>query len=243
MGNQSVRKTLRWIIIAGFLIAPAVVAVFAVRSARQAARQIQRANHLKQVAIALLNFNEVNDRLPRAVHTDKAGRPLSSWRFRILPFLEAIMMDVDFDAKWDDTTNQYNKGFINSPLTVYCWPPSADLTKQFNTKVMAVTGPGTAFEDGKTIRISDMDKDTILAVEVADSGTHWMEPGDIDVRDVPESITQGMDGKGVHVAFADGVVWHLRSDTPLDDLKRFFTIKGAKQYDREKVFGSYARRK
>lgn len=242
MGNQTVRKTLRWIIIAGFLIAPAVVAVFAIRSARQAARQMQRANNIKQVGLALLSFNDARDRLPRAVHADKAGQPLSSWRFRILAYLEAIMMDVDFEAKWDDTTNQYNIGFINSPFTVYCWSSRAESSKQLNTNVMAITGPGTAFEEDQTIRLSEMDQDTILAIEVADSGTHWMEPGDIDVRNVPESITQGMDGAGVHVVFADGAVWFLRSDTPLEELKKFFTIDGAKQFDREKVLGPYVLR-
>jgi hypothetical protein len=39
--------------------------------------------------------------------------------------------------------------------------------------------------------------------------------------------------KGVYVGFADGAVWFLRRDMPLDGLERFFTINGAGGNDRD----------
>jgi hypothetical protein len=45
----------------------------------------------------------------------------------------------------------------------------------------------------------------------------------------------------VHVLFADEAVWFLDRDVALEDLKKFFTIEDAKQYEREQVLGPYAR--
>jgi len=66
-----------------------------------------------------------------------------------------------------------------------------------------------------------------------------MAPGDLDVRNVPASITEGLDGRGVYVAFADLSVWYLRKDVPLEDLKKFFSIEGARKYDRDKLLRPY----
>jgi hypothetical protein len=109
-----------------------------------------------------------------------------------------------------------------------------------NTRVVGIAGPGTPFDGERICRLTDIDSDTILAIEVADFDRHWMEPGDLSLDEVPEAITKGIDGQGVHVLFADGRVWYLRADVPLDDLKKFFTIAGAREHDREQVLGPYA---
>jgi hypothetical protein len=101
-------------------------------------------------------------------------------------------------------------------------------------------GPGTAFEDERVLGFKDLDGDTVIAIEVARTDTHWMEPGDLPVDDVPPSIVQGLEGDGVHVLFADGQVWFLSPDVPLADLRKFFTVDGAKRYDREQLLGPYA---
>jgi hypothetical protein len=42
------------------------------------------------------------------------------------------------------------------------------------------------------------------------------------------------------VVFADGQVWFLSADIPLEDVRKFLTIDGAKKHDREQVLGPYA---
>ena len=74
---------------------------------------------------------------------------------------------------------------------------------------------------------------------MTDTEVHWMQPGDLSIQNVPPDITSGISGRGVHVGFADGVVWFLTRDVPLDDLRKFFTVKGATRYDREFVLESY----
>jgi prepilin-type processing-associated H-X9-DG protein len=208
----------------------------AVRAARRATIRQQRTNHLKQVGLALYNFDTAYGRLPPAVRVDAAGHPLCSWRFQVVPYVEAFMRGIDFDARWDDPANEW---FASLPLIIYCWLPNEELPRCLHTNVGAITGPGTAFDANRPRRLSEMDSDTVLAIEMADFDKHWMEPGDLRVDEVPESIVKGVDGEGVHVLFADGSVWFLGADVPLEDLKKFFTIDGAKQYDRQEVLGPY----
>jgi hypothetical protein len=212
------------------LLYPAVIA------ARRAARKTQRRNNLKQIGLAFLNFHDSYKRLPPAVRTDEAGRPLCSWRFQITPFLEAMMFGFDYDAAWDDPANRI---LVNSPWGCYCLRRDRDGPERLNTNVVAIIGPGTPFGGDWTGGLDDLDPDTILAIEIANFDAHWMEPGDLHIDDVPASITQGIDGQGVHVLFADGEVWYLDADVPLADLKKFFTVEGAKKHDREQVLGPY----
>jgi hypothetical protein len=68
-----------------------------------------------------------------------------------------------------------------------------------------------------------------------------MEPGDLPIDKISASITQGLDGGGLCVLFADGSVSFVRADVPLDDLRKFFTIEGAKQHRREEILGPFER--
>ncbi len=60
----------------------------AVQAAREAARRAQCQNNLKQIGLALLNYESTFRSFPPAVFTDDHGKPMKSWRVAILPFLE-----------------------------------------------------------------------------------------------------------------------------------------------------------
>jgi hypothetical protein len=227
---------MRWLL--GAIIIGGVIALMvpAVRLARLAALRSERLNHMRQVGMALHNFHDAYKRLPPAVRRDEAGRPLCSWRFQILPFLESMMLGIDFSDQWDDPVNRCLSGH---PYWVYCWTAEAPLPRSLHSNIVAVTGPGTAFDGDRETRLADLDKDTILAVEVARSNTHWMEPGDLHIDQIPTSLCHGVDGGGFCVLFADGSAWFINANAPLDDLKKFFTIDDAKQFDREKILRPY----
>lgn len=200
------------------------------RAVRDAGRRTQRRNSMMQVGLALHNFHDVYRRFPPAVRRDKAGRPLSSWRFQLMPYLEAWMLDVDFGEHSYDAETRWC-----FDLGCYCWNAHTDFPECGHTNVTAITGEGTAFEIGKETRLSDIDRDTILVMEVAESDTLWMEPGDLSLDDIDQDTLRGPDGSGVFVLFADARVWFLPAATPVEDLKKFLTIEGAKKYDRERV--------
>jgi hypothetical protein len=147
------------------------------------------------------------------------------------------MRDIALDKRWDDPENEWLMG-----KAVYCYrltePPSP---QNLHTNVVAITGPGTAFDGDRECRLEDIDSDTILAIEIAESGTHWAAPGDLAIDQVDASILEGLDGHGVLVLFADCEVWFVPADVPLEDLANFFTIEGAKEHDRDQVLGPKAR--
>jgi hypothetical protein len=220
------------------LIVGVLIAVLwpAVQSARRAAQHAQRRNNLKQIGLCLHNFNDTYRQLPPSVRTDDVGRPICSWRFQVLPFLEAIMLGVDFGARWDDPANR----FLMRHRT-FCWSWKGDFPECAETNVMAIVGPGTAFDSERVTSVTDLDPDTILAMEVADSNTLWMEPGDLFLESIDDAVLGGMDGAGPMVLFADGEVWALTPEVPPSDLRSFCTVDGAKERDRNQVLGRFRR--
>jgi hypothetical protein len=90
--------------------------------------------------------------------------------------------------------------------------------------------------------LSQLDADTILIVEVRNTGIHWMEPGDLDLRHLPQTIAADTSADSFHVGFADGEVWLLDAKVPVDELRKFLTLEGARQWDRQSCLGPYGRR-
>ncbi len=60
----------------------------AVQAAREAARRVQCSNNLKQIGLALHNYNAAYKSLPPPYTVDANGQKLHSWRTLILPFIE-----------------------------------------------------------------------------------------------------------------------------------------------------------
>ncbi len=71
------------------------------RTAGRAARRMQCASDLKQIALALHDYEQAYKALPPAYTVDVKGRPLHSWRTLILPYLdqgETLRDDRPFKA-------------------------------------------------------------------------------------------------------------------------------------------------
>ncbi len=79
----------------------------AVQSAREAARRMQCSNNMKQIALALHNYESVYKTLPPAFTVDANGNRLHSWRTLILPFIEqkSLYDNIDLSKPWDDPAN------------------------------------------------------------------------------------------------------------------------------------------
>ncbi len=181
-----------------------------------------------------------------------SGRALYSWRAEVATYRDNWFFngggDWDPSLPWSDPANKqmadYPWQFCYDALVGWEFP------RDYNTDtfMMAITGPGTPLGDGDEVpkSLEDLDGDTILVVEVRDSGLHWMAPGDLDIGAMPRVIN-GLDGKGIssrhrggfHALFADERIWFLSEDVPFDELEKFFTVEGAKKYDAEQCLGAY----
>src|SRR3989304_6136809 len=88
------------IAIIGILIA---LLLPAVQAAREAARRLQCSNNLKQVGLALLNYESSNRVFPFGGLGTQGGGFGHSWWVRILPFIEQNAVYEKFDQKSVDT--------------------------------------------------------------------------------------------------------------------------------------------
>jgi prepilin-type N-terminal cleavage/methylation domain-containing protein/prepilin-type processing-associated H-X9-DG protein len=89
----------------------------AVQSARESARRSQCQNNLKQLALAVHNFESANGYLPSAVRPVSAGVRVGVLTF-LLPYLEKtdVYNEYDQTLNWDATTT--NTGFTKSNATI-----------------------------------------------------------------------------------------------------------------------------
>jgi hypothetical protein len=189
----------------------------AVSSARQAARRAQSSNNLKQLALAIHNYHDINKCLPPAVVTDADGNPLYSGRVLLLPYLEQqhIYDMWDKTQPWDSEANR--------PLSVIMIPTfrdPADTGPPGQTSYLFVSGAGTMFEAGQNItfaKVLDGTSTTMMLVEVKGSGINWAQPKDWDGAVSP--LPASNHSSGNLVGFADGSVRPIPPSTPIGSIR------------------------
>lgn len=204
----------------------------------------ERANRMERVLKALADYNDVSQLLPAAKRwhlpaptcRDVRGRALYSWRFLLLSFCEMPSTKMDLSAPWYAPANCDT---ASRPAAYYCFSRDPNGRKEVTTNLVAVTGPNAAFDPDGKAKWDELPYDLIVIIESGSVNVHWAEPGDLEVRQVDQSVAAGLDGEGVLVGFADGQVWFLRNDVPLQDLLAFMTIPGAKESDRGERLAPY----
>jgi len=203
--------------------------------ARPAARKAQCRNNLKQIAIALHNYHDAHGSFPPAYIADEDGRPMHSWRVLILPYLDqkALYEEYDFDEPWDGPDNS-RLAAVEGYL-FQC--PEEQLGMIPVTSYVAVAGPNSMWPGGNPTSFGDCADDpdnTLLVVEVANSGINWMEPRDLDISEITPQVNP-KNGRGIsslhagsksprkpcgaHAAFVDGSVRFLPENTRPEQLR------------------------
>ena len=154
--------------------------------ARVAARRVQGINNLKQIALAVLNFESAYGKFPARYNTDDNGKPLLSWRVHVLPFIEeqALYQQFKLDEPWNSPHNRkliaqmpavYRSANINTEpgKTVY-------LSFEDENGVMippTKDGKGSASNGVRIGNIMDGMSKTILVAEAqSESAVIWTKP-------------------------------------------------------------------
>lgn len=192
-------------------------------------------NNLRQILLALHNYHDAYGCFPPAYVADKNGRPMHSWRTLILPYLDRsdIYKQYRFDESWDGPNNSRLTGSIK--LNSFRCAQDRE-SPPTHTNSLAVIGPETAWPGSRCVRIEDFRKgtcNTILLVEVRHSGIAWMEPRDLDMRQMAPGINakavQGISSNhpaGANVGFADGSVRFLPDSLTPAELDAMLSIRG-----------------
>jgi hypothetical protein len=201
----------------------------------EAARRMQCTSNLKQLALALLNYESAHGTFPPAYVTDKDGKRLYSWRVLILPYLDCRDLYEAFhlDESWD---SPHNRPLMQTYINVFHCPSDPSGAAEQTSYVMVV-GPHMASEGpkGRSLReIRDGTANTILLVEMSNSGICWSEPRDWEVPDGPIAVNDpNVPGprsehpaRVVSVAFCDGSSKSLKESIDPKLLRALLTVDG-----------------
>lgn len=214
-----------------------------IRSVRPAGHRTTCKNNLKLIGLALHNYHDRYGSFPPAYIADENGKPMHSWRVLLLPFLDAedVYQKYRFDEPWDGPNNRLLAKDIFRAKTDYgllsvfnC--PSETEPGTVMTNYVAVVGPETCWQGTDGVKLDDIKdgaSNTLLVVEVANSGIHWMEPRDLHVGQMTPMINakagQGISSRhpgGAQVLRADGSVWFLSEKLPTATVRGLLTVQG-----------------
>jgi hypothetical protein len=194
--------------------------------------------NIQAIGLAMAQYHQRFGSFPPAYVADSQGRPQHSWRVLLLPFLgeEELYDEYRRDEPWDSPHN--SKLIDQMPLVYRC--PSDNESPLRQANVAVVTGPGTLFDGPKASRreeILDGPENTLLFVEVADSGCTWTEPRDLPLKSLKLPMNSDSHGisshhpRWVHVVFANGRAIALPISTKPDIVRALCTSRGGEKMD------------
>ena len=239
------------------------IVLFPAVNVGEAGRRVSCMNNLHQISLALLQYEAQYRRFPPAYIPDKDGKPMHSWRVLILPYLERpdLYQQYNFDEPWDGPNNR--KLLAKRPRIFAC--PSDDKVGATTTSYVAVVGKNALWRAEKPRSVDELavhygTSNTVMLVEVANSGINWTEPRDfcldepkaagsaspvprvcVEHRSSPgffsqESVT------GACIAFADSHVQFLPSAAVASDkLKDWLAVGGFSDEEIDALPLSYGR--
>jgi hypothetical protein len=234
----------------------------AVNSSHRASSRNVCINNLRQITLAILNYEFNHGTLPPAYIADANGKPMHSWRVLILPYLEATALyeQYDFNEPWDGPNNSKLASQIADVFRCPGHGPESSVAAN-EADYFVVTGSETAFPGGQSRRISEI-KDgvssTIALIEATGLGIKWMEPRDVTLDEALRLFASGEGGhRGVHdsflsttyyettvrsVAFLDGHSEYIYQLDDASDAIGSFTVSGGEPLPMPPFDGHYAQR-
>jgi prepilin-type processing-associated H-X9-DG protein len=226
------RRRLRLVDLLAALAICAVLIAFLLpfnRSAGPAARRAQCTNNLKQILLALHNYEQEHNALPPAHTVDASGLPLHSWRTLILPYLEqeALYRSIDLSKSWNDPSNAKALG---TSLAIFRCPEATG--PENTTTYLAISGRNGCLIPSKPrplAEITDAHSSTLIVLDAGEENAiPWMAPVDADGSLV---MNLGPTSKlhhagGTNAALVDGSVGFLKIGTPAAIRGALLSISG-----------------
>ncbi|MDB5336452.1 MAG: hypothetical protein JWN70_2071 [Planctomycetaceae bacterium] len=211
---------IEWVLIVAALLLMACILNVAILQARDAARISQSKNNLKQVGLALHNYESTTNVLPPGGVFNSSGVPYHSWTTSIAPYLSASPWynQVNFSVPWDDPTQVEH--FMNRWREPVWENPRAELIpRQDGLAETTYAGNSWILHRNSTVSLKEIEnpQDTLL---VAEARGHYLPlgcPG--NWRDVQEGLNRSPDSFGLRdgvitqVLYVDGHVQAVQPET------------------------------
>ena len=188
---------------------------------REAALSANSQNNLKQIGLAIHNYEATYGYLPPAAVIDQNGKPLYSWRVLLLPYLEqdALYKKWKLDEPWDSPNN---KSLAEAVLKVFANPEKPTNKTHYRVFVGDKAGwvkspkgwrPDQANGNGllKFANFTDGLSNTLAVIESRDP-VNWAAPDDLpyDSKNPVPAIGVG-DKPFANALFFDGAARRIAS--------------------------------
>jgi prepilin-type processing-associated H-X9-DG protein len=202
-----------------------------VRSDRwEPARRAQCVNNVKQIMLALANYEAAHGSYPSASISDRNGKPLLSWRVTILPLLgqEDLFRKFHLDEPWD---SEHNRRLLDQMPSTYLCPAQAGWLKH-QTIYQAAVGSETVWPPSRGIRLSEVTDGIAGTIGVLESDrpVPWTKPEDITFRsDRPFVPWEATHSAGINTGFLDGSVRFEKKTIREATLKALITRDGGER--------------
>ncbi len=200
----------------------------AIQASREAARRMSAANNLKQLMLAMHNYESAYGHLPAAAITDSAGKPLLSWRVALLPFLDqqALYEQFHLDEPWD---SEHNLPLVQQ-MPEFFVDPSAPLEPGM-TVFHAIVGEHMGLKPTAKVKFPEFTdglSNSIVITEVGrSSAVPWSKPEDVTIDlDDPVAYMGDSHQGGFHVGIGDGSVRFIANNIDPQVLRALLTRDG-----------------
>ena len=213
----------------------ALLLIPAVQEARKIDKHTMCRNHLKQIGLAFLNYQDVHQHFPACSGSDP-NLPIS-WRVELLPFLEQEEIFTRWNRKlnWDDRENEVLA--THQFPSIYLCPeygPHSEAGEKRLAQYVCLTGPETVFANRHAPNLRtdfpDGASHTLIAGEVRQASPFWVRPQDVS----PEKLLADMRKKTthrdyVHVLTADAGARYLPVSADLNFIRALTTPDGGEK--------------
>lgn len=172
-------------------------------------------NSLRQIALAINEFEKEHGCYPPVNLLDENGKPLHSWRVLILPFLgeQELYDQFDLGQPWDAPTNAK---LIEKMPGVYRNSSSDGLGE---TPFEVVVGSSTLWPSSAVRTRAELTGHSVGIVVEAPNTTVWTKPSDLNLDDFLEAA-EGT--KPMRFVYENGHTGELPRDRELAE--RLFTL-------------------
>lgn len=213
-----------------FLVLALLLGPSPFRNVRGAEIRNRCISQVRQVMLAVLNYEAEHGQFPPAYTVDAAGNPLHSWRTLILPYMDeqALFEKIDLSKPWDDPVNAQARE--SCPEAYRC--PGVTLEKGMTTYLAVVDPQGvmSGATPRKMTEVTDGTSRTMVLIDVpAARSVHWMSPVDADLKMLTGSAMTGEKNHagGVSpVAFLDCHVKAMSIEELFKNCRSMTTIAG-----------------
>lgn len=202
------------------------------KPAFDAARRTERLKKVRNLTLAMHNYESAWKAFPTHASYSAEGKPLLSWRVTLLPFLGQNLLFEQFkhDEPWD---SKHNIKLVKKMPDIFADPDPkfAQLARDGKTMFQVPYGEGTMFfgKDGTMFKgITDGSSNTIALVQVAPTNAvEWTKPADwnVDFENPIKGLQLDRD-QGTAIALGDSSAHVLRADVKGENLKQAVTRNG-----------------